>query len=160
MRPYKGNSDFKQKDNHMSKVASLSKVSTKDMNIFFRENFKGRRGLMPDITLAEAGHVIMAAPMGEQNIRPGGSISGPTQMALADHIAYAVIFTRLGIMPMAVTSNLNIDFLRPLMGTTANVEGKMIKLGRSLAVIEVNIWGENKEKIASRATVTYALPRE
>lgn len=138
----------------------MSKVSAQDMNIFFRENFKGDRGTLPDITLAETNRVIMAAPMGERNIRPGGSISGPTQMALADHIAYAVIFTRLGITPMAVTSNLNIYFLRPLIGQTANIEGKMIKLGRALAVIEVNIWGDNKEKIASRATVTYALPRE
>lgn len=137
----------------------MSLVSAEDMNSFFLENFKGDRGLLPDITLAETDHVIMAAPMSERNIRPGGSISGPTQMALADHIAYAVIFTRLGITPMVVTSNLNIDFLRPLIGETVNVEGKMIKLGRALAVIEVNIWGDNKEKISSRATVTYALPR-
>ena len=51
---------------------------------------------------------------------------------------------------MAVTSNLNIDFLRPLIGETVNIEGKMIKLGRVLAIIEVNIWGDNKEKISSR----------
>ena len=137
----------------------MSKVSAEDMNAFFRENFKGDRGTLPDITHAEPDHIIMRAPMGERNTRPGGSISGPTQMALADHIAYAVIFTRLGITPMAVTSNLNINFLRPLIGKTVNIEGKMIKLGRSLAVIEVNIWGDNKEKISSRATVTYALPR-
>ena len=137
----------------------MSAVSVEDLNSFFRKNFKGDRGLLPDITMAETDHVIMAALMSERNIRPGGSISGPTQMALADHIAYAVIFTRLGITPMAVTSNLNIDFLRPLMAKTVNVEGKMIKLGRALAIIEVNIWGENKGKISSRATVTYALPR-
>jgi len=136
-----------------------SKVSAQDMNQFFRDNFKGDRGTLPDISLAEADHVIMDAPMGEQNMRPGGFVSGPTQMALADHIAYAVIFTRLGITPMALTSNLNIDFLRPLKGEHIHVEGKMIKLGRALAVIGVEIRGQNSEKLSSRATVTYVLPQ-
>ena len=135
----------------------MSKVSAEEMNLFFRENFKGDRGALPDITLAEAVHVIMQAPMGEQNMRPGGYVSGPTQMALADHMAYAVIFTRLGITPMALTSNLNIDFLRPLQGDSVTIEGKMVKLGRALAVIAVEIKGK-RDKISSRATVTYALP--
>ena len=136
----------------------MSKVSADEMNQFFRENFKGDRGTLPDITLAEADHIIMRAPMGEQNMRPGGFISGPTQMALADHIAYAVIFTRLGITPMALTSNLNIDFLRPLQGDSVTVEGRMVKLGRSLAVIAVEIKGIS-DKVSSRATVTYVLPQ-
>lgn len=80
-------------------------------------------------------------------------------MALADHMAYAVIFTRIGITPMALTSNLNIDFLRPLQGKSVHVEGQMVKLGRSLAVIAVEIRGMESEKLSSRATVTYALPQ-
>jgi len=80
-------------------------------------------------------------------------------MALADHIAYAVIFTRLGITPVALTSNLNIDFLHPLQGETITVEGKMVKLGRTLAVIAVDIKGTDSQKLSSRATVTYVLPQ-
>ncbi len=139
--------------------ATPPKVSAEGMNRFFLEHFKGDRGHLPDISHAEADYVVMNARMGEQNMRPGDMVSGPTQMALADHIAYAVIFTRLGITPMAVTSNLNIDFLRPCVGQSLRIEGRMIKLGRSLAVISVEIHGERSEKIASRATVTYALPR-
>ena len=135
----------------------MTKASIEEMTRFFEAAFKGDRGALPVITLAESGHVIMKAPMGEQNMRPGGFISGPTQMALADHGAYTVIFTQLGITPMALTSNLNIDFLRPLQGETVTVDSKMIKLGRSLAVIAVEITGDSG-KISSRATVTYALP--
>ena len=137
----------------------MSQVSAKDMNQFFLEAFNGNPKAIPRITLAEDGHVIMEAPMDETNLRPGGFISGPTQMALADHMAYAVIFTRLGITPMALTSNLNIDFLRPLQGETVHIDGKMVKLGRSLAVIAVEIRGRDSEKLSSRATVTYALPQ-
>jgi len=136
---------------------STSKVSAEEMNCFFSEAFTGDPKRIPSITLAEADHVIMEAAMDETNLRPGGFVKGPTQMMLADHIAYAVIFTRLGITPMALTSNLNIDFLRPLQGKSVIVEGKMIKLGRSLAVIAVEITGKSG-KLSSRATVTYALP--
>lgn len=137
-----------------------SKVSAEAMNRFFATAFTGNPKHIPEITHASADHVIMRAAMTAVNLRPGGSISGPTQMALADHMAYAVIFTRLGITPMAVTSNLNIDFLRPCFGQQVHVDGKMIKLGRTLAVISVEITGEDSDKLASRATVTYALPQE
>jgi len=136
----------------------MSRTTAEEINTFFLENFKGEKGTLPEIVLAEMGHVIMKAPISVQNIRPGGFVSGPTQMFLADHIAYAVIFTQIGITPMVFTSNLNIDFLRPLKGENVMVEGKMIKLGRSLALIAVEIWNDNPEKISSRTTVTYALP--
>jgi len=136
----------------------MNRATAEEMTAFFLESFKGVKGTLPEITLAEVGHVIMKAPMSVENIRPGGFVSGPTQMFLADHIAYAVIFTQIGITPMVFTSNLNIDFLRPLKGESVMVEGKMIKLGRSLALIAVDIWGDNSEKISSRATVTYASP--
>jgi len=136
----------------------MSIVSAAKLNSFFIENFKGDRGHLPDITLAEDGHIRMTQKMDERNLRPPNFISGPTQMAMADHCAYCVIFTRLGITPMAVTSNLNIDFLRPCLGELLWAEGRMIKLGKSLAVISVDIKGSASEKLASRATVTYALP--
>ena len=136
-----------------------SLVSAEEMNAFFLSAFSGDPRRIPEMVLVEADHIVMKASMYDTNLRPGGFVKGPTQMMLADHIAYAVIFTRLGITSMAMTSNLNIDFLRPLKGKTVTVEGKMVKLGRSLAVIAVEILGEGAEKISSRATVTYALPR-
>lgn len=138
----------------------MSKVSTDELNAFFIANFKGDRGQLPDITLAEDGHIIMKQTMEERNLRPPNFINGPTQMAMTDHCAYCVIFTQIGITPMAVTSNLNIDFLRPCLGTELHAEGRMIKLGKSLAVISVELRGNASDKLASRATVTYALPQD
>lgn len=137
---------------------SMNGASAEEIQAFFLENFREEKELLPEIILAESGHVIMKAPMSARNTRPGGFISGPTQMFLADHIAYAVIFTQMGITPMVFTSNLNIDFLRPLKGESVMMEGKMIKLGRSLALIAVEIWNDSPEKISSRTTVTYAMP--
>ena len=136
----------------------MSKVSATELNTFFLANFKGDRGQLPDITLAEDGHILMHQKVDERNLRPPNFISGPTQMAIADHCAYCVIFTLLGITPMAVTSNLNIDFLRPCLGEYLHAEGRIIKLGKSLAVVSIDIKGGASEKLTSRATVTYALP--
>jgi len=126
---------------------NMNGASAEEIQAFFLENFREEKELLPEIILAESGHVIMKAPMSARNTRPGGFISGPTQMFLADHIAYAVIFTQMGITPMVF-----------MKGESVMVEGKMIKLGRSLALIAVEIWNYSPEKISSRTTVTYAMP--
>lgn len=137
----------------------MSPLTVEDMNAFFLKAFAGRPKPWPKIVTAEPDFVTIELEAGPAQLRPGGFINGPTQMGLADQVAYAVIFTRLGIVPMAMTSNLNIDFLRPCQGDKLIAKGKMIKLGRSLALIEVNLRGNHNEKISSRATVTYVLPK-
>ena len=53
-----------------------------------------------------------AAPIDEEHLRPGGTISGPTMMELADFAMYVAVFSAVGPQPLAVTTNLNINFLR------------------------------------------------
>ena len=91
-------------------------------------------------------------------LRPGGIISGPTQMAFADRAAYAVILSAIGIVPMAVTSNLNMSFLRGLPARDFYADAEIIKLGRRLATVDVRIWQDEPDNIAAQSTVTYALP--
>jgi len=140
-----------------------SKASAEDMTAFFMQAFKGERGDLPRFDHVEDGKLRLSMTVREANMRPSGDggnsfVSGPTQMALADHAAYAVIFTRTGIIPMALTTNLNIDFLRPCIGSEIIAEAEIVQLGRSRAIIAVDIRGKGSEKVASRSTVTYALP--
>lgn len=137
----------------------MSKMTADEMNELFKSAFASRPKPWPEIIEAREDHVKIELVVGKTNLRPGGFINGPTQMAIADQVAYAVIFTRLGATEMAMTSNLNIDFLRPCQGDQLIAEGEMIKLGRSLAVISVELRGNKNEKLSSRATVTYALPK-
>ncbi|NRA31132.1 MAG: PaaI family thioesterase, partial [Parvularculaceae bacterium] len=90
---------------------------------------------------------------------PGGFISGPTQMGLADHAAYLAVFTEAGITPMALTSNLNINFLRPCQGEWLEAEADVLKYGRSGVVIEVSLRGDKNTKPSAHATVTYVMPK-
>lgn len=134
-----------------------SKVTADEINAFYRAEFPG--GAAADrIVEVRENYARLRFAVDANNIRPGGYISGPTQMGLADSAAYAAIFTRLGIVPMAVTSTLTINFLRPCIGDAVIAEAHLIKLGRSLAVIEVEIRAEGSDKLASHAVVNYAIP--
>ncbi len=94
----------------------------------------------------------------EGSLRPGGTISGPTLMMLADVSIYVALLASIGWEPLAVTTNLNINFLkRPLPGALVS-ECRLIKLGRRLAVGDVAIRSEGEEDMVAHATSTYSIP--
>ena len=127
-------------------------------NAMFRDFFTEHESFF-DVTEMRDGFARLHMVTGARHMRPGNMVNGPTQMHLADSVAYVCVFTKLGITPMAVTSSLNIHFLRPCLGPAVKAEGTMIRIGKSLAVIDVRIFGEGHEAPAAAATVTYALPR-
>lgn len=106
----------------------------------------------------EPGRVCMALEPVEANLRPGGIVSGPTQMALADRAAYAVILAHIGPVAMAVTSNLNMSFLRAVECRTVIADAVLIKLGKRLATVDVRLWQDDPARVLAQATVTYAIP--
>lgn len=137
----------------------MTKLSAEAANAFLAANFAGE-GTRSEVVLMEEGRAIMRLVANQSHLRPGGYISGPTQMSLADSVAYMAIMTLTGLEPMTVTSNLNINFLRPCIGDVVVAEGNILKIGQALAVIEVDVRIEHADKAASQAIVTYALPRK
>ena len=92
-------------------------------------------------------------------LRPGGTISGPTLMGLADTAAFLLVLSQLGPVAMAVTSNLNIHFLkRPPSDQTLRVDGELLKLGKRLALSEVRMFSGDDPEPVAYATVTYSIP--
>lgn len=114
----------------------------------------------PDAGIREIvpGRVRMALEPDEGSLRPGGIVSGPTQMGLADRAAYAVILAHIGPVAMAVTSNLNMSFLRAVEYRTVMADAVLIKLGRRLATVDVRLWQGDDARVLAQATVTYAIP--
>lgn len=136
-----------------------SKVTVEEVNAFLLSVFLGRG----EIALAtEIGDGYARARLGidQSNLRPGGYISGPTQMAIADSSAYMAVFTQIGITPMALTSNLNINFMRPCIGEAVTADATVLKMGKTLAVINVDIRAEGSDKLSSQAVVNYSIPPE
>ena len=136
-----------------------SKVRAEEINAFLTKAFGSeRQNPRMEVTHVGDGEVTVRMPYDENMLRPGGVISGPTQMALADCAAYFAIFTRTGIEPYAVTSNLNINFLNACKAGNVLAHGKVLKIGKKLAVIEVDVREETMDEPASHSIVTYALP--
>jgi uncharacterized protein (TIGR00369 family) len=101
-------------------------------------------------------------PTGDDDQRPGGTVSGPTLMSLADGVAYMALLSRIGPAALAVTSNLNINFLRRPRLVDLVAEGSLLKLGRTLAVAEVSLYSDggepsDLERPVAHATITYSL---
>lgn len=91
-------------------------------------------------------------------IRPGGTISGPTMMALADFAMYVAVFSAAGRVPLAVTTNLNINFLRKPEQADLIAEAKLLKHGKRLVVGEVTIHSHGQPDPVAHVTSTYSIP--
>lgn len=94
----------------------------------------------------------------ERHLRPGGTLSGPSMMALADLGLYAAILANIGPVGLAVTTGLTFNFLRKPAQRDLLGECRLLKLGRRLAVGEVLIRSEGAEDLVCHATGTYAIP--
>jgi uncharacterized protein (TIGR00369 family) len=94
----------------------------------------------------------------EHYIRPGGTISGPTMMELADFAMYVAVFSAIGNQPLAVTTNLNINFLRKPARADLIADAKLMKVGKRLAVGEVTILSDGSDEPVAHVTATYSIP--
>lgn len=98
-------------------------------------------------------------PIGPAQLRPGDTVSGPLLMAVADVALYVAILGTVGLIPLAVTTSLNINFLRkpssrnPIVGVC-----RLMKVGRILVVGEVALYSDRKEEMVAHAVGTYSIP--
>ena len=97
--------------------------------------------------------------IGAQELRPGGTVAGPVLMTVADVALYVALLGEIGIVPLAVTSSLTINFLRKPAADKAIIgHCKLIKVGRSLAVGEVSLYSEGSDEPVAHVVGTYAIP--
>jgi uncharacterized protein (TIGR00369 family) len=97
--------------------------------------------------------------IGHDELRPGGTVSGPVMMAVADTALYVAILGEIGIVPLAVTTGLNINFLRrPSAGRDIIGICSLMKVGRVLVVGEINLYSEGDPEPVAHAVGTYSIP--
>ncbi|MDC7709445.1 PaaI family thioesterase [Vogesella indigofera] len=90
--------------------------------------------------------------------RPGGTVAGPAQMAIADATLYAVVLGMIGPVELAVTTSLNINFLRKPPPADIIAEGRILKLGQRLAVGEVLLYSDGAAEPVAHVSGTYSIP--
>jgi uncharacterized protein (TIGR00369 family) len=98
-------------------------------------------------------------PVRPEDLRPGGTVSGPVLMTVADIALYVAILGEIGIVPLTVTTSLNVNFLRkPAADKNLVAVCKLIKVGRSLAVGEVSLYSQGSDALVAHAVGTYSIP--
>lgn len=102
---------------------------------------------------------ILSHDIGIDELRPGGTVSGPVMMGIADVALYVAILGRIGIVPLTVTTSLTINFLRkPTANSRIIAECKLLKVGRTLIVGEVSLYSDGSEELVAHVVGTYSVP--
>jgi len=133
----------------------MIEMDAAQLDEYLRGLFVG--GVPWTLTRVDEAGVTLRMEVDGMGTRPGGTVAGPTVVLLADSAAYAAVMSRVGPKPLAVTSNINVSFLRRPKVRPLIAEGKVLKVGRSLAFTEVSIFNEGDPEPVSHAVVTYSL---
>ena len=133
------------------------RLTAAEITEFLEEVFPGT---MESFTIEEVSpmRARLRMPFREWRLRPGGTISGPSLMTLADTALWVALLAMIGREALSVTSHLDIDFLRKPAPADVIAHTTLHKLGKRLAVGDVLMYSDGEEMPCARASVTYAIP--
>ena len=139
---------------------TIAKMSVAELEKFLYDEFpQAFKGGDISIESADGATALLRQRYSDQMLRPGGTVSGPTLMAMADFAMYVVLLSAIGPVGLAVTTNLNINFLRKGQpGQDVLAAAKLTKLGKRLAVGEVNLLSGTSPDPIAHVTATYFIP--
>jgi uncharacterized protein (TIGR00369 family) len=131
-------------------------ATTQEVAAFMASAFPQSRTTVREV--GNRGATVVLA-VGNEQLRPGGTVSGPAMMAVADTALYVAVLGEIGIVPLAVTTSLSINFLRkPVANKDIVAVCKLMKLGKSLAVGEVSLYSDGSCEPVAHAVGTYSIP--
>ena len=131
-------------------------VTVDQVNAFMKDSFP-----QSAITVEDVGNNSSQVRLktSVQNLRPGGTVSGPALFAVADAAIYVAIFGEIGFVSLAVTTSMNINFLnKPASGADILGACKFLKSGKRLLVAEVTLYSEGVAEPVAHAVGTYSIP--
>jgi uncharacterized protein (TIGR00369 family) len=124
-----------------------------------REGMPSAAELPIDLLTLERGRCVVRMRTGPADVRPGGTVAGPVLFQLADLAMYAAVLSAVGEVPLAVTTDATIHFLRRPRATALIARGRLLKEGKRLVVGEVEIEHEGEEGApVAHAVMTYSVP--
>ena len=131
-------------------------ATREEIDAFIRAEFPESRCVVEQVGNLGA---TVSMQIGEADRRPGGTVAGPVLMAVGDVALYVAVLGEIGVVPLAVTTSLTINFLR-----RPRAEGrivgvcKLLKVGRTLAVGEVSLYSDATEGVVAHVVGTYSIP--
>ena len=141
------------------RLAASSVVSVDEVNGFFETQLPFCAEMSITCESLEPGVGVTRFSYQDRWTRPGNIVNGGTLMALADVAVYVAIFTRTGILPLTVTNELKMNFLRPAIGSDVLARATLLKLGRRVAYATVDLFEEpDPGRLVAHATASYIIP--
>jgi uncharacterized protein (TIGR00369 family) len=133
-----------------------NKLTREQMNEFLQSEFPQTKCVVEALGDKTA---TLRHSVGFEELRPGGTVSGPVMMTVADVALYAAILGEIGLVPLAVTTSLTINFLKkPVADKDIIAVCKLLKVGRSLVVGEVSLYSEGDTDPVAHVVGTYSIP--
>ena len=129
----------------------------KDMEKYLESVFPQIRGRFSIIKISQ-NIALVKMKIQEQDLRPGGTVSGPSMFSLADISFYVAVLSSIDKEALAVTTNCSINFLRKPEPTVLFGRAQILKRGKSLIVGDVEILAEDQKVIVAHASMTYSIP--
>jgi uncharacterized protein (TIGR00369 family) len=142
----------------MMRAVPELKMDIAALETFMEREFPQAGRVATSIERLEPNAIRVRLPFHHDYLRPGGTLSGPTLMGLADRATYLLVLAMIGPVALAVTTSLNINFLSKPEPRDLVADARLLKLGRRLAVAEVTMRSEGADTIVAHATVTYSIP--
>ncbi len=144
----------------MDHHAEPAALTVAELEVFLRAEFPQVFNDASGVVIEDAWHggAQVRQAWREAHVRPGGTVSGPTMMALADFAMYVAVLAAIGPVGLAVTTSLNINFLRRPGRGDLIAQAKLLKLGKRLAVGEVALMSAGSDDLVAHVTATYSIP--
>jgi uncharacterized protein (TIGR00369 family) len=139
-------------------VRVTAKISITEFDDIIRSDLPWAYEMGMHTDAIENGRAVLRLPFRETMLRPGGVVSGPTIMALADTCMFAVVLSALGKVKLAVTTSFSINFLYGASPADLLADGSMLRLGKRLAVMQVTVHSDGHGEPVAHATGTYSIP--
>lgn len=135
---------------------SAIKMSREQMTAFLEKEFPQYIG---EVLEVEPAHSLLRLAVSEEHLRPGGTVSGPTMMALADVALYVAILSKIGPVALAVTTDFTCHFLnKPQAGAALLAHATLLKQGKRLVIGEVEIFSEGSDDPVAHVVASYSVP--
>ena len=133
-------------------IEQFNALADEQLPFFHMMNFR--------IDKLERDQAVLRVVCDATTLRPGGTVAGPVMMGLADAAFYAVVLANIGLVSLAVTTNLSINFLRKPGPGDVLCRASLLKLGKRLAVCEGTLYSSDLgvDKPVAHVTGTYSIP--
>jgi uncharacterized protein (TIGR00369 family) len=142
------------------KNMATPKLSRKELAERLRREFPEASHTIGDYEIEDVWHggCRLRLRYDRRALRPGGTLVGAAMMSLGDFAMYVAVLSAIGWVPLAVTTNLTINFLKKPAARDLLAQARLIKLGKRLAVGEITIHSDGDDDLVAHVTSTYSIP--